>query len=107
MICKNLQPYYLAITQEMFKCCGNAWQEYNFHLGDQKKKYAEKNWQPKSNIKSRYKEDSRTFLQKSSESLDIEFVKLMKQVESSTVAPSFISRTHALMRKSEEQQGEH
>ena len=39
--------------------------------------------------------------------MDREFVKLMKQVESSTVATSFISRTNALMRKSEEQQGEH
>ena len=48
-----------------------------------------------------------TFLQKSSESLDIELVKLVKQVENATVAPSFISRTNALTHKSEEQQGEH
>ena len=44
-----------------------------------------------------------TFLQKSRELLDTEFVKLVKQAENSKDAPSLISRTNTLNCKSEEQ----
>ena len=48
-----------------------------------------------------------TFLQKSSESLDTEFVKLVKQTEKSEDVPYLISRANALKGKSEEQQREY
>ena len=48
-----------------------------------------------------------TFLQKSSESLDTELVKLVKQAENFKDAPSLKSRANALKCKSEGQQSEH
>ena len=48
-----------------------------------------------------------TFLQRSIESLDTKFVKLLKQAENSKDAPSLISLANALKCKGEEQQGQH
>ena len=68
----------------MLKYFGNARQQYNFHLEDQKKKNSEtKIYSQKAMLNTEIKEiqGQMKFFQKNNESLDTEFVKLLKQGE--------------------------
>ena len=70
----------------MLKYFGNARQQYNFHLEDQKKKNSEtKIYSQKAMLNTEIKEiqGQMKIFQKNNESLDTEFVKLLKQGENS------------------------